>query len=239
MVPGLWLNEGGQSAVGSLIDHVITTHAAHAAVARAAERADTTVYAALNARLGELAADLPVPAALTAGLHVMPDFHGNRSPRADASLRGMISGLRLSAGADDLALLYLATIQAVAYGTRHIIEALGAAGQRVSVLLATGGGTRNPVFLQTHADATGLELVLPREPEAVLLGAAILGAVAAGAHADIPAAMAAMSRAGTVIRPQGGATARFHDAKYAVFRRMYDDQMAYRSLLTAAGFQAA
>jgi ribulose kinase len=196
-----------------------------------ARAAGETIYQRLNAELERLAASVAFPAALTEGLHVMPDFHGNRSPRADATLRGMVSGLRLSAGAEDLALLYLATVQAVAYGTRHIVETLNAEGYAIDTILACGGGTKNPVFLREHADATGCTLVLPQEPEAVLLGAAVLGAVAGGLQPDVPAAMAAMSRAGSVIAPATDAVRRYHDAKYVVFQRMYADQMAYRTIM--------
>ncbi|MFZ6761683.1 FGGY-family carbohydrate kinase [Pseudoroseomonas sp. WGS1072] len=234
MMPGLWLNEGGQSATGALIDHVITTHAAYPAMADAAGRAGETIYQALNRELARMAAGLPFPALLTEGLHVMPDFHGNRSPRADASLRGMVSGLRLAAGAEDLALLYLATVQAVAYGTRHIIEAMNGRGYAIDTVMACGGGTRNPVFLREHADATACRVVLPREPEAILLGAAMLGATAGGVHPGLPEAMAAMSGAGTILAPGEAAIRRYHDAKYAVFRRMYEDQMAYRALMREA-----
>ncbi|NPD65647.1 FGGY-family carbohydrate kinase [Lichenicola cladoniae] len=232
MVPGLWLNEGGQSATGSLIDHVITTHAAYPALAGEAATAGVSIYQTLNARLDHLAQAVAFPAMLTRDLHVMPDFHGNRSPRADSSLRGMISGLRLGADADDLALLYLATVQAIAYGTRHIIETLNGEGYAIDTILASGGGTKNPVFLREHADASGCTLVLPREPEAVLLGAAILGAVAGGAQASVRDAMAAMSRSGSVIEPGPDTVRRYHDAKYAVFQRMFEDQMAYRDLMT-------
>ncbi len=231
MVPGLWLNEAGQSATGSLIDHVILTHAAYPALKEAAARDGGTVYQALNARLAILSDGAPFPAALTAGLHVMPDFHGNRSPRAEPGLRGMVSGLALSASMDDLARLYLATVQAIAYGTRHIIETLNSQGYAIDTIMAAGGGTKNPVFLREHADACGCAIVLSEEPEAILLGTAMLGAVAGGAHPDIPAAMSAMSRAGQVVRPADGAAARFHDAKYRVFQRMYDDQKAYAALM--------
>lgn len=226
MLPGQWLNEGGQTATGALIDHVIATHPASAELPH-----EGTMQEALNARLAALATPLPFPAMLTRDLHVQPDFHGNRSPRADPTLRGMISGLGLSATPDDLAVLYLATVQAVAYGTRHIIDALKDAGYRIDTILGCGGGTKNPVFLREHADASGCRIVLPEESEAVLLGAAMLGAVAAGHYPGLSEAMAAMSRAGRVIEPSRGAVRRYHDAKYGVFQRMHADQLAYRGLM--------
>ncbi len=218
MVPGLWLNEGGQSATGSLLDHVVGG-------------SDSHVYQALNQRLADMAAAEPFPAALTRDLHVLPYYHGNRSPRADPTLRGMISGLSLASDDDALARRYLATAQAIAYGTRHIIEAFNGQGYAIDTILACGGLSKNPVFLREHADATGCAVALPEEPDAVLLGAAILGAVAGGAYSDIQAAMTAMTRARIAVRPSGGAVAAFHDAKYTVFRRMYDDQMAYRDMM--------
>ena len=182
MVPGWWLTEGGQSATGALLDYVISTHAEGAALQREAKANDTHAAALLNARLDTMASEahLPFPAALTRDLHVLPDHHGNRSPRADASLRGMVSGLKLAHGRDALALLYLATVQALALGTRHILETMRGHGYRVTTLVATGGDAKNPVFLREHADATGCRVILPREPEAVLLGSAMLGAVASG-----------------------------------------------------------
>ena len=226
MLPELWLNEGGQSATGSLIDHVIRTHAAHDAVA--AEGG--SIYERLEARLATLATDLPHPALLTSGLHVDPDFLGNRSPRADSSLRGAITGLPLSAGPDDLARLYLATIQAVAYGTRHIVETMNASGYAIDTILASGGGTRNPVFLREHADATGCRIVLAREEDAVLLGAAILGRVASSGGHGFAEAMSAMTAPGRVIEPNP-ATRRYHDAKYRVFGRLHDDAQSYRAIM--------
>lgn len=227
MIPGLWLTEGGQSATGALLDHVIATSAIGATLG------GPTAFARLNERLAELSHG-SVPAMLTSRVHVLPDHHGNRSPRADATLLGAISGLSLSATIDDLAVQYLATVQALAYGTRHILEALAAENYDLRTIVACGGLTKNPVFLREHADATGCPIALPEEPDAVLLGAAVLGAVAAGAHADIPAAMAAMTRATIAVRPAGGTTRTYHDAKYAVFHRMHEDQLAYRALMDPA-----
>ena len=228
MIPGLWLSEGGQSATGALIDHVVQTHAAYPALLKLSEQHGQTVYQVLNDRLAALPGEFP--AALTRHLHVLPDFIGNRSPRADAGARGSIVGLGLSATLDDLAMLYLATIQSIAYGTRHIIEAMNSNGYAIDTIMACGGGTKNPVFLRAHADATGCRVVLPREPEAILLGAAMLGAVAGEAYGDLRAAMAAMSGAGSIIEPDLGAKP-YHDAKYAVFQRLYADQRAYREMM--------
>ncbi|MET0385866.1 MAG: FGGY-family carbohydrate kinase [Polyangiales bacterium] len=231
MIPGLWLTEGGQSATGALIDHVINSHARSQELRTEARSAGTTVYALLNARLDALAQRLAFPALLARDLHVLPYFHGNRSPRADPQLRGMVSGLKLTDSVDALALQYLATIQAIAHGTRHIVDTLNGAGFRIHTLLACGGDTKNPVFVREHADATGCRIVLPREPEAVLLGAAVLGAVASGDQPSVLAAMRAMNEVAADIRPAGGEVARFHAGKHAVFQRMYTDQVAYAQLM--------
>ena len=231
MVPGMWLTEGGQSATGALVDHVIFSHARGTELQDEARAGGRTVYELLNERLEALGPGAEFPAQLTRELHVLPYFLGNRSPRADPTLRGAVSGLRLSDTVDDLALLYLATIQAVAHGTRHIIDTMNEAGYRIDTIFACGGGTKNPVFLREHADVTGCRIALPREPEAVLLGAALLGAVAAGDQPSVLDAMAAMTQVGETIAPAGGAVAQYHGAKHRVFHRMYDDHQAYRELI--------
>jgi D-ribulokinase len=233
MIPGMWLTEGGQSATGSLVDHCIASHSASRQLRSEAEVAGVTVYQALNARLDVLAATTDFPAELTSELHVLPYFHGNRSPRADATLRGGVSGLKLSATLDDLALQYLATIQAIAHGTRHIIEEMNAGGFKIDTIIACGGGTKNPVFLREHADITGCRIVMGAEPEAVLLGSAVLGAVASGNFPSIMEAMAAMEAAGDTLAPAGGEVAAYHDRKHQVFKRMYKDQIAYREIMQA------
>lgn len=236
MIPGLWLTEGGQSATGALIDHVIFSHAAAGALQDEARRAGRTIYELLNERLERLAKRRGVahPAELTRDLHVQPDFHGNRSPRADPTLKGVIAGLSLSATVDELALHYLATVQAVAYGTRHIVEEMNRRGYAIDTLFACGGGTKNPVFLREHADITGCRVVLPREAEAVLLGAAVLGAVASGGQRSVFDAMRAMNAAGRVVAPSRGGVARYHAAKYRVFLRLHEDFIAYRRMMSAA-----
>ncbi len=226
MIPGMWLTEGGQTATGALVDHVIANHAYTSQL----QTEGRTVYELLNQRVAELKEEAGVGPELTEELHVLPDFHGNRSPRADSRARGMISGLTLDASLDSLARLYYSTIQAVAYGTRHIVEAMNASGYEISRIHACGGGTKNPLWLQEHADVTGCDVYVAAEVESVLLGSAILGAVAAGRFASIVDAVAGMSPRATVVAPDR-ATAPYHDAKYEVFKRMYDHQLEYRRVM--------
>ncbi|XP_069934530.1 FGGY carbohydrate kinase domain-containing protein isoform X12 [Oryctolagus cuniculus] len=154
MVPGFWLNEGGQSVTGRLIDHMVQGHAAFPELQAKATASCQSVYAYLNSHL-DLIKKAQSVGFLTVDLHVWPDFHGNRSPLADLTLKGMVTGLKLSQDLDDLAILYLATVQAIAFGTRFIIEAMEAAGHSITTLFLCGGLSKNPLFVQMHADITG------------------------------------------------------------------------------------
>src|SRR5699024_1914758 len=119
MIPGMWLTEGGQLATGALIDHIIFSSEQSEKLRDKAQEKGASVYELLNQRLYKLAKrrKLQDVSMLTNRLHLLPYFHGNRSPRANPSLRGGISGLTLSDTLDGLALQYLAGIQGVAYGT--------------------------------------------------------------------------------------------------------------------------
>ena len=118
--------------------------------------------AAMRAEQGE---------AFAARLLVLPDFHGNRSPLADPHALGVISGLDLDASLDALGRLYFATAQGIAFGTRHILDALNAEGYAIDRLHVAGGHTRNPLLMELYADATGCTVVAPPEgTDAVLLG---------------------------------------------------------------------
>ncbi len=230
MVPGKWLLEGGQSATGALVDHIIADSAAAKVLSDTARRQGRTAYEVLNGIVSRLKHSAAGAHELTRDMHMLPYFHGNRSPHADPYARGAMHGLSLDRSLDALALRYYAAIQAIAYGTRHIIESLNAKGLSIRTIHACGGGTKNPLWLQEHADITGCDIVLPREPEAMLLGTAILGATAAGAFGSVTDAMTAMSRSGRIVRPDAS-THRFHDAKYAVFKKLYSDQLKIRGMM--------
>lgn len=221
MIPEMWLNEGGQSATGSLVDLAIKNNSSSMGISRVARAKGVDIYTFLNSRVERMRKEHGL--GIVSDLHVLPYHHGNRSPRADPSARGMMSGLTLSSTPEDVALWYYATIQAIAYGTRHIIEAMNAEGYDIRRIHFSGGHLKNELFVREHADVTGCEVIIPKEPEAMLLGAAILGAVAAGEFSDVPQGMRSMCRVGRVVHPDPS-TFSFHRAKYEIFKEMYEFQ---------------
>ena len=227
LLPGWWLAEGGISASGAAIDHIVANHPASRLLG-------PQPLAALEQRLDELADGSPERLTrLAHAVHVDPSLLGNRSPLADPTRTGALVGWSLRDDLDDLAVRYLAAVQGLAYATRHIVEAMTEAGWRFEVSAVTGGSTHSPLWLRTHADVLDMPVVVPAEPDAVLLGAAMLGAVAGGLHSGVKDAMASMTRPGTIIEPNR-ASAEFHRAKYGVYRRMLRDHDNYRAAMEAA-----
>ena len=154
VLPGLHHNIVGQSAAGALLDFTLAHHPANDLASSRARQKGQSITDYLNDRLEQLAGDSPL-ACLTQGTHMLPYFAGNRSPRMDMTLTGMISGLRLDNSEQNLALSYLCTIQALALGARHNIETLTAAGYDFHLLTPAGGLARNSLFLSEHCNAAG------------------------------------------------------------------------------------
>ncbi|XP_034559577.1 FGGY carbohydrate kinase domain-containing protein [Notolabrus celidotus] len=234
MVPDMWLNEGGQSATGRLIEHMVKGHAAYTQLQEQARQrvpfAGENIYSYLNSHLSLMANSGSAVDLLGSSLHVWPDFHGNRSPLADPTLKGTVIGLSLSQTLDDLALLYLATVQALALGTFHILEAMKEAGHDIQTLFLCGGLSKNALFVQINANATGLPVVLPDQMEAVLIGAAVLGACASQDYSTIQEAMKKMAKVGKVVHPDCELQS-FYERKYKVFLQLFAHQREYQTLM--------
>jgi FGGY-family pentulose kinase len=209
-LPECWIAEGGQSATGALLDHIIRLHGAGGEPTTERHRDIAERIAALR---GEEGLDL------AGRLHVLPDFHGNRSPLADPHALGVISGLTLDASFDSLCRLYWRSCVAIALGVRHILDTLNRSGFVIDTLHVTGGHTKNPLLMELYADAVGCTVVEPVADEAVLTGAAALAATAAGLYPDLRSACAAMRHPGRERRPDPAARTRF-DRDYRIFLEM-------------------
>lgn len=220
MVPGLWLNEGGQSAAGAAIDHLLEFHP-HASEAQAeADRDEQSLPSWLAQRANALLGENLNAGTLAGELHVVPEFLGNRAPHADPHTRAVIAGLGMERDLDSLVALYVAGLCGIGYGLRQIVDAQSAAGAKIKRIVISGGAGRSGMIRQLLADATGVEIAAPTTDEPVLLGAAILGSVAAGIHADIECAMRSMSSFSTRYTPQTGPVRDLHDRRFKIFEQL-------------------
>lgn len=158
------------------------------------------------------------------GLLALDWWNGNRSVLVDANLSGLIVGLTLATTAGDI---YRALIEATGFSTRRILEAFERERIAVDQLIAVGGLARSsPLLLQVYADITRRPIRLAASANACALGAAMLGAVAAGpargGHRSLVEAARAMARLeDTAIAPDPEAAAAY-DELYREWLGLHD-----------------
>lgn len=117
------------------------------------------------------------------------------------------------------------------YGTRHIIDTLLLAGYApFQSLTICGGITKDPLFIQIQADSVGLPILQPHEKDSVLVGSAILGANASRHFKSVQAAVQSMGGTADVVHANRNVKS-FHDKKYEVFLKMFQDQVVYRNIM--------
>lgn len=200
LLPDFWLNEGGQSAAGAAIDHLVQLHP-HSPEARAAAEVQGQGLTAWLEQKASAYLQVRSATEVVKGLHIVPEFLGNRAPYADPDARAVIAGLSLDSSEDSLVQLYIAGVMSIGYGLRQILDALAGRSVRIETVVISGGAARSALVRQLLADAADIPIATVNTDEPVLLGAAMLGALAAGAAADLPDAMARMSSCDDLVRP--------------------------------------
>ncbi|WTP61980.1 FGGY-family carbohydrate kinase [Streptomyces phaeochromogenes] len=125
----------------------------------------------------ELLAGAEVSGPGARGLLMLPYFAGERTPVADPHARGVIAGLTVEHTRGDL---YRAALEATAFGVRHNVEAMRAAGADIRRVVAVGGGTRGGLWTRIVSSVTGLEQEIRTVTLGASYGAAFLAASAVG-----------------------------------------------------------
>lgn len=119
------------------------------------------------------------------------------------------------------------------YGTRHILDQLKDSGRSAfHSLLVCGGLRKSQLFVETHAEACAMPVLVPDESEMVLVGSAMLAACAAKVFPSLEAASNGMASRCEVVRPNP-ALRDYHERKYKVFRLMVEDQLKYRQIMNS------
>jgi len=130
------------------------------------------------AEVEALAASVPD----TGGAYFVPAFSGLFAPYWRPDARGAIVGLSRFHSRAHLA---RATLEAIAFQTRDVLDAMTAdSGTRVPVLKVDGGATVNDLLMQLQADVLGVPVVRPRVAETTALGAAYAAGLAVGVWKD-------------------------------------------------------
>ncbi|KAJ5307062.1 hypothetical protein PENANT_c003G05846 [Penicillium antarcticum] len=240
LFPGAYLAEGGQSATGELIRHIVESHSAFPAATKAAKAAGVGVYLFLNDCLRKEAEQRQVPHVSLLAKHFFfyGDLWGNRSPIADSQMSGAIIGLRSVQSIQNLALHYYGVLEFIALQTRQIIETMNEHGHQLSTIFMSGSQTQNDILVHLIASTCNMPVVLPEYVQAAVChGAAMLGAMAASGNSgktseSLWGVIRQMSKPGRRLDPTTDVNEqRLLQAKYEIFSDMCFKQREYRDLV--------
>lgn len=158
------------------------------------------------------------------GLVALDWWNGNRTILGDADLSGVIAGLTL---ATTPAEIYRALLESVAFGTRRIVENFIDHGVAIDEIVACGGiAERSALMMQLLADVTGLPVTIPDSSQIPARGAALCGAIAAGAqrggYDDFETAVAELGPAMSLRYEPSPRHRATYDEVYSIFRSLHD-----------------
>ncbi|KAJ5895465.1 hypothetical protein N7495_007156 [Penicillium taxi] len=243
IIPGYSMSEGGQSATGELLQHVINTHAAFDHVTTIAESHKSNIYEYLNHHLNKMMEEQQAPCIAYLARHFFfyGDLWGNRSPIADQSMTGSVIGLTSDKTINGLAIQYYATLEFIALQTKQIVDTMNHAGHKIKSIFMSGSQCQNEILVNLIASACDMPVIIPQYIHAAVChGAAMLGAKAASADKhgkteDLWAIMDRMSKPGKKVMPTVEVKEKaLLKAKYQVFLEQCFRQQKYRQLVNEA-----
>jgi len=164
----------------------------------------------------DLSAELGETLAAPDAIHFLPYLSGERTPHNDSEIRGAFTGLDIAAERADLT---SAVMEGVAYALRDNLEALKATGTQLERVLAIGGGSRSPYWVELLATVLNLHIDLPEDGDfGAALGAARLAMAAV--TGDDPASIMTKPPVAHTIAPRADLTDLYAEG-YAAFRALY------------------
>jgi len=138
--------------------------------------------------LSEKAAALPVTEMDSVALDW---FNGRRTPDANHTLKGAVTGLNLGT---DAPRMFKALVEATAFGAKRIVERFHSEGVTIRQVIGIGGvSKKSPFVMQTLANVLNMPIKIVQSEQACALGAAVCAATAAGIYPDMSTAQAAMA----------------------------------------------
>lgn len=190
IIPGMLGMEAGQSAFGDvyqwfsqLLSFPLRTVATDYLSQQQIEAIEKNILQALN----DKAAVLPVMATDPVALDWI---NGRRTPDADLSVKGAITGLQLGTGG---AAIFKALVEATAFGAKAIVQRFEEEGISIRRIVAIGGiSKKSPFVMQVLSNVLDRPIAIVRSEQACALGAAMYAATACGIYKSIEAAQRQM-----------------------------------------------
>src|SRR5512136_261819 len=205
ILPGYYGLEAGQSAVGDIFNWFVNY------IQPLGKKAGS--HEALSAAAAKLA---PGESRLLA----LDWNNGNRTILVDQRLTGLLLGQTLYTTPAEI---YRALVEATAFGALTIINRFEEYGLKVEQIVNCGGiAEKNPLVMQIYADVTGRPMKVSRSAQTCALGAAIAGAVVAGAFADFASAQKAMTGVKPRIYKPNPKAHQVYREIYPLYRKLHD-----------------
>jgi len=158
----------------------------------------------------------------TGGVYLVPAFAGLGAPYWDERARGALVGITRGTRREHV---IRATLEAIAYQTRDVVECVVAdAGVPLELLRADGGAAQNDFLMQFQADVLGAPVYRPPSVEVTALGAAALAGLGVGLWPD-RSAVEAVTEGGRTFEPAMPESRR--EALYAGWRRAVERARAW------------
>ena len=208
ILEGTWLIEAGQTSSGSIINWLVQ----NGQLGMGRNGGDK------GNLLERLEAEVAALPGGPSGLVMLDYWQGNRTPRRDPRAKGVIFGLTLG---HDYRHVVKSAYEAIAFGTRHIIDSFREDGIDIRVASAGGGGVKSRIWLQLTADICGISVTVPRSAgDCGVVGSAILAACGSGFYDSLRTAASAMVSAERTIVPS--APSAVYDESYRRYLELYD-----------------
>lgn len=222
VIPGMVGLEAGQSAFGdtyawfkNLLAWPLNSLSSSSLIdSKTAEALKEELLAKIIPELSRQAALLPIEENSELAIDW---FNGRRTPDADQTLKGAITGLGLGS---DAPRVFKALAEATCFGAKSIVDRFVEEGIPVKGLIGIGGvAKKSPYIMQMMADTLGMPIRIHQFEHTCALGAAMFAAVVAGIYPTVADAMAAMGR---------GFDAEYYpNAKYKdIYQNRYDQYIA-------------
>lgn len=142
------------------------------------------------------------------GLLFTPYLFGERTPHADASIRGSFIGID---GAHELGHFTRAVVEGITFSLRESVEILRAAGKQIQTIVSIGGGAKNETWLQIQADVFQAQVVRLESEQGPAMGAAMLAAVGCGWYPSLEDCAAKFIRRAKSFQPRQEEAARYDE----------------------------